>query len=388
MHEVSALQKTAQKTALFERHKALGARLVEFAGYMMPIQYPAGIIKEHLHTRKSAGLFDVSHMGIMWLSAPTYEPLARALELYLSTDILGLAPGTMRYTQLLTPSGGMRDDLMVVRPHELSETRQLMLVVNAACKEDDDLYLREGLASDAQVHLDSSWALLALQGPCAAAVLARYVPEVEAMPFMSVRSLNFVHGDVSMSMIVSRSGYTGEDGYELAMEARYAESVWDLLLSHPEVMPIGLGARDSLRLEAGLCLYGHELSADLSPVEAGLLWSIPKRRRMEGHFLGYERMKNEWEKGTSRKRVGIRFDDRAVVREGVSLFAQPEGDSVGTVTSGGFSPSLEASIAMGYVTSAIASPGTPLYARVRNTWCSGRIVPLPFVPHTYHRPPS
>jgi aminomethyltransferase len=381
MHEVSA----TQTTALFEHHKALGARLVPFAGYMMPIQYPGGILKEHLHTRESAGLFDVSHMGIIWLSAPSYGPLAHALERYLSTDILGLAPGTMRYAQLLTPSGGMRDDLMVVRPDQLSGTTQLMLVVNAACKEEDYAYIREGLPSDVHAHLDSSWALLALQGPRAAHVLARYIPEVEAMPFMSVRSLNFIHGDLSVPMIVSRSGYTGEDGYELAMEARYVENVWDLLLANPEVAPIGLGARDSLRLEAGLCLYGHELSPELSPVEAGLLWSIPKRRRVEGQFLGYERMKNEWEKGTSRKRVGIRFDDRAVVREGASIFAQQEGECVGTVTSGGFSPSLQASIAMGYVASESASPGTTLYARVRNNWCSGRIVALPFVPHNYHR---
>jgi aminomethyltransferase len=231
MHEVATLQ----RTALFECHKALGARLVPFAGYMMPIQYPVGIIKEHLHTREKAGLFDVSHMGIIWLSAPAYEPLAHALESCLSTDVLGLSLGSMRYTQLLTSSGGMRDDLMIVRPAQLPGITQLMLVVNAACKQDDYLYLREELGSDVHVHLDSSWSLLALQGPRAAAVLTQYMSDVEKMPFMSVQNLNFVHNTVSMPMIVSRSGYTGEDGYELAMEAKYTKSVWDLLLTHSDV---------------------------------------------------------------------------------------------------------------------------------------------------------
>jgi aminomethyltransferase len=374
-----------QKTPLFEQHQALGARLVPFSGYQMPIHYPNGIIKEHLHTRQSAGLFDVSHMGIIWVSAPKYEPLAEMLERYLPTDILGLQPGMMRYTQLLSTSGGVRDDLMIARPEGLKGKTQLMLIVNAACKEDDALYLRDALASSADIHLDSSWALLALQGPCAASILAPYISGVEEMPFMSVRSVECRHGALSIPLIISRSGYTGEDGYELAVEQSYVESLWELLVSHTGVSPVGLGARDSLRLEAGLCLYGHELNTDLSPVEAGLLWSIPKRRRIDNNFLGYDRLKKEWEQGTKCKRVGIRFDDRMVVRDGAELFSEKGGQKVGIVTSGGFSPTLQTPIAMGFVDSQYANCNTSVYACVRNAWCSGRIVSLPFVPHKYWR---
>jgi aminomethyltransferase len=368
------------RTPLHALHVELGARMVPFAGYDMPVNYPAGILAEHLHTRAGAGLFDVSHMGQALIEGPDHAASARALERLCPADILNLAPGRQRYTQFLNAEGGIVDDLMVTRPARTDG--RLLLVVNAARKAVDFDLLRAKLPADVRLTILDTLALIALQGPQAAGVLARFAPgqNVETMPFMSARSLRLSGVEAN----VSRSGYTGEDGFEISIPAESAKAFARRLLAEPEVRPIGLGARDSLRLEAGLCLYGHELDETIDPIEAGLNWSIQKRRRIEGGFAGVERIQAALASGPRRKRVGIRPEGRAPAREGAEIVNQA-GAVIGIVTSGGFGPSVGSPVAMGYVASESAAPGTPIGLIVRGKTLAASIVALPFHPHAYYR---
>jgi aminomethyltransferase len=365
------------RTPLYDLHVAHGARMVGFAGYEMPVQYPTGIITEHLHTRAQAGLFDVSHMGQVRLRGAS---AVGALEKLIPGDIEALAQGRMRYSLLLNETGGIIDDLMVTRLDD-----GLMLVVNAACKAGDIAHLKARLEPGVVVEPLPDRALLALQGPEAAAVLARFAPGVERMPFMSAAEITVAGARCG----VTRSGYTGEDGFEISVPNDQAVAVAETLLAQPEVAPIGLGARDSLRLEAGLCLYGHDIDTTTSPIEAGLAWTIGKRRRTDGGFPGAERILRELAKGPSRRRVGIRPDGRAPSREGTAI-TDAAGAAIGTVTSGGFGPSADADgkggpIAMGYVDPAHATEGTALSLVVRGTPRPARVVKMPFVPTRYYR---
>ncbi len=367
-------------TPLHGLHVELGARMAPFAGYDMPIHYSSGILAEHLQTRASAGLFDVSHMGQARLDGPNHAATALALERLCPADILALAPGRQRYTQFLNANGGVVDDLMVTRPP--GADGRLGLVVNASRKAVDFALLDQALPADVRLTRLDQAALIAVQGPVAARVLARLAPESEiaAMPFMSARPIRFG----ALATQVSRSGYTGEDGFEISLAAGEAEAFARRLLCESEIEPIGLGARDSLRLEAGLCLYGHELDETIDPIEAGLAWSIQRRRRAEGGFPGAARVQRALAEGPARHRVGIRLEGRAPAREGADIVSA-SGEPVGRVTSGGFGPSVGAPIAMGYVASAFAAPGTPLALMVRGKPLAARVAPLPFHPHAYHR---
>ncbi len=351
-------------------HRAKGARMVPFAGYEMPIQYE-GIVAEHTWTRTSAGLFDVSHMGQLVLSGPDCDA---AVEAVLPIDLATLKEGQQRYSLLLDEDGGVLDDLMVSRWPEA-----LYLVVNGATKWDDIATLREALPDDITLHHMDEHALLALQGPKAAEALARHVPEVAALTFMKFGRFLLAGHDVT----IARAGYTGEDGFEISLPAEAAAEIADLLCAEPEVKPIGLGARDSLRLEAGLPLYGHDLSPETSPIEAGLLFGINKRRRTQGGFPSAARIIREINEGTARKWVGLRLEGRLPAREGAEVFSGA--DRIGIVTSGGFSPTLEAPIAMAYVASEHAAPGSALEVEVRGKRLAATVVPTPFVPHRYHR---
>ncbi len=365
-----------KRTPLFELHRARDARLVPFAGYEMPLQYPSGILAEHRHTRSRAGLFDVSHMGQIELRGPD---CARALERLLPADIDGLAVDRQRYSFFTNERGGILDDLMIARTGEAA----LLLIVNAACKHQDAELLRAGLSGSVEVVPREDLALLALQGPEAAAVLARLAPAVADMAFMESRELSLD----SLACRISRSGYTGEDGYEISVPADHAMALAERLLAEPEVAPVGLGARDSLRLEAGLCLYGHDLDRDTTPVEAELVWAIQKRRREAGDFPGGDVIRRQMAEGPPRLRVGLRPEGRAPVREGAVL-STDDGREVGRVTSGGFGPTVEAPIAMGYVAREIAAVGGELTASRRGRSVACRVCPLPFVPHNYHRKTS
>jgi aminomethyltransferase len=367
-------------TPLYEMHVRLGARMVPFAGYEMPVQYRDGIIAEHLHTRAAAGLFDVSHMGQAFLAGADHATAAQALEALVPADILNLAPGRQRYSQLLNDQGGILDDLMVTRSDDPDEDGVLMLIVNASRKHDDFAHIEARLPADVKLVRADHRALIALQGPQAAAVLSRYVPDAPAMAFMSARAARFA----GIECHISRSGYTGEDGYEISVNAKRIGAVAERLLDAPEVKTVGLGARDSLRLEAGLCLYGHDIDEATSPVEAGLAWSIQKRRRAEGGFPGAERIQRELAEGPSRRRVGLLPEGRAPAREGTEI-RSADGDAIGTVTSGGFGPTVNGPIAMGYVSQRFAEPGTPVVLVVRGKELVARVVALPFVPHRYHR---
>ncbi|HWB48866.1 MAG TPA: glycine cleavage system aminomethyltransferase GcvT [Stellaceae bacterium] len=358
-----------RKTPLYALHVARGAKMVPFAGYAMPVQYPTGIIAEHLHTRAKAGLFDVSHMGQVALHGVT----AAMLEALVPSDIVALPDGRMRYTLLLNDRGGIIDDLMA-----LNVGGALRLVVNAATKDGDVAHLRARLGPAAGVELHEDLALLALQGPEAAAVLSRFAPGVATMPFLSCAQVG--------ELFVTRSGYTGEDGFEISLAGARAAEFAEQLLAEPEVAPIGLGARDTLRLEAGLCLYGHDIDETTTPAAAGLAWTIGKRRRTGGGFPGAARVLRELSEPPPRRRVGIRPDGRAPAREG-SAVIDAAGKPIGTVTSGGFSPTLNAPVAMGYVDRAQAEPGTALSVVVRDVARPARIAPLPFVPTRYYRAP-
>jgi aminomethyltransferase len=368
------------KTPLHALHIELGARMAPFAGYHMPIHYRTGVLAEHLHTRKAAGLFDVSHMGQALIEAADHAAAARFLESLCPADLLNLAPGRQRYTQLLNENGGIVDDIMVTRPPGADGA--LRLVVNAARKDVDFALIRERLPSGVRLTPLPDAALIALQGPLAAATLARLAPGegLGTMPFMGARPARIA----GLETFVSRSGYTGEDGYEISLASAQAESFARVLLRQRDVAPIGLGARDSLRLEAGLCLYGHELDETVDPIEAALAWSIQKRRRVEGGFPGAERVQAALAHGPGRQRVGVRPDGRAPAREGAEIVSA-DGVPIGVVTSGGFGPSVGAPIATGYVARAHAAVGTPIGLMVRGKPLSARVVALPFYPHAYYR---
>jgi aminomethyltransferase len=365
-------------TPLNALHRELGAKLVPFAGYEMPVQYTAGIVKEHLHVRSAAGLFDVSHMGQAQLTGPDFEAAAAALEALVPGDILGLKPGRLRYTQLLNAEGGMIDDLMVSRG---AKEQGLWLVVNASRKEIDFASISQALPAKVRLTFAPDRALLALQGPKAAGILSRLIPGAEKLGFME--SATFHRGPEPL--LISRSGYTGEDGFEISLSAAFAESFARSLLTQPEVLPIGLGARDTLRLEAGLCLYGQDMDEAVSPVEAGLSFSIGKRRRAGGGFPGAERVLRELAEGPKRVRAGLRLQGRAAARTGMAV-TDTAGNPAGQVTSGAFTPSAAASIAMAYVPAGYAAPGTELAAVIRGAPVPARVVPMPFVPHRYVRP--
>jgi glycine cleavage system T protein (aminomethyltransferase) len=378
MTETQSLPATLATTPLHALHLARGARMVPFAAYEMPVQYE-GIIAEHLHTRAAAGLFDVSHMGQAFLTGPDHDTTARALERSVGADLVDLGPGRQRYTQLLNEEGGIIDDLMVTRSADPDEDGVLMLVVNAARKAVDYEQVERALPPNVKLLRAEHRALIALQGPSAAAVLARHAPDTATMAFMSANTTRFD----GIECQVSRSGYTGEDGYEISVNAIRIRAIVERLLAHPEVKLIGLGARDLLRLEAALCLYGHDIDASTSPVEAGLAWSIGKRRRQEGGFPGASRILDELQRGADRRRVGLEMGGRIPAREGAEILV--EGAAIGKVTSGGFGPSLGRPIAMGYVDARFATPGTAVIVSVRGKELPARIVPMPFVPHRYYR---
>ncbi|MBR0730950.1 glycine cleavage system aminomethyltransferase GcvT [Bradyrhizobium japonicum] len=376
-------QDSLKRTPLHGLHVSLGGKMVPFAGYDMPVQYPAGVLKEHLHTRSSAGLFDVSHMGQLALRPKSgkVEDAARALERLVPQDIVAIAPGRQRYAQFTNPDGGILDDLMVANFGD-----HLFLVVNAACKDADEAHLRAHLSDDCIIDSLQDRALIALQGPKAEAALAQLCGEAPAMKFMDAGP----HKVAGLDCFVSRSGYTGEDGFEISVPATRAEHLARTLLENPDVMPIGLGARDSLRLEGGLCLYGHDIDTTTTPVEAALEWSVQKSRRSggarAGGFPGAETILAHFDNGASRRRVGLRTEGRAPVREGALLFADAAGgEPIGKVTSGGFGPSLNAPVAMGYVPTASSALDTKLFAEVRGQRLPLTVAAMPFVKNTYKR---
>jgi len=368
-----------RETPLRAVHEALGARMVPFAGYLMPVQYPAGIIAEHNHTRQKAGLFDVSHMGQAWLKGPDHETTSRALETLVPADIVSLEPGRQRYSQLLNDDGGCVDDLMISRSAYPGMEGRLYLVVNAGRKDVDYAYLQDRLPDGIELEPLPQWALLALQGPRAEAVLEALLPGVAKLEFMQGAPFEFEGAGV----YATRSGYTGEDGYEISVPNGKVEALWTALTAHDDVLPIGLGARDSLRLEAGLSLYGHELDETVSPVEASLLWSIPKHRREAGGFPGAARIQREIAEGPARKIVGIKPEGRAPAREGTVIMA--DGQEVGVVTSGGFGPTVAGPVALGFVPPALAKPGQKLDLMVRGKALPAEVVKLPFVQKSFKK---
>ncbi|PCD65372.1 glycine cleavage system aminomethyltransferase GcvT [Rhizobium phaseoli] len=378
MDDTAALK----KTPLHALHLSLGARMVPFAGYDMPVQYPAGVMKEHLHTRTEAGLFDVSHMGqvIVKAKSGSYEDAALALESLVPVDILSLAEGRQRYGFFTDDTGGILDDLMITHLDD-----HLFVVVNASCKEADLAHLQAHIGDQCDITLLNR-ALIALQGPRAVEVLAELWADVAAMKFMDVRHCR-LH---DVSCLVSRSGYSGEDGFEISIPSDKAEDVTMRLLEHPDVQAIGLGARDSLRLEAGLCLYGNDIDTTTSPVEAALEWAMQKARRAggtrAGGFPGSGRILSELENGAARRRVGLKPEGKAPVRGHARLYADAEGQTeIGEVTSGGFGPSVEGPAAMGYVPVSHAAAGTQVYAEVRGKFLPVTVSALPFVTPTYKR---
>lgn len=357
-----------KQTPLHALHAELGAKFVPFAGYDMPVQYPAGILKEHLATRASAGLFDVSHMGQVRLTGPDADV---QLERLVPGDIVALQPGEMRYTMFTNERGGVLDDLMVTRRAD-----DVFLVVNAGCKDADIALLRTALGEGA-VDYQADRALLALQGPGAVAALARLAPESAALGFMKAASVSIA----GTAAWISRSGYTGEDGFEISLPGAAADAVARLLLAQPEVAPVGLGARDSLRLEAGLCLYGNDLTPDITLIEAGLTWTISKRRREGGGFPGDAVIQAQIANGPARRRVGIQPEGRAPARAHTAVLGG--GEVIGEVTSGGFGPSAGGPVAMGYVARGFAKAGTAIELDIRGKRHAAAVVKLPFTPHRY-----
>lgn len=374
-----------ERTPLYALHVAQGARMVPFAGYEMPVQYAPGVLKEHLHTRSDAGLFDVSHMGQLIVRARSgrLAEAALALERLVPVDILGLKPGRQRYAFFTNETGGILDDIMIAHHGD-----HFLLVVNAACKAADEAHLRGQLSETCAIErLDR--ALIALQGPKAESVLARHVPACTGMLFMDVQPLEIL----GAPCVIARSGYTGEDGFEISVPADRANDVAAALLEDPAVMPVGLGARDSLRLEAGLCLYGSDLDQTTTPVEAGLAWAIQQARRRNGAraggFPGADIILDQIDGGTRRCRVGLLPEGRAPVRAAASLFASENAsDPVGRVTSGGFGPTVDRPVAMGYVPPALAAAGTVVFAEVRGKRLPVAVANLPFVPLRFKRGPS
>ncbi len=368
--------------------RARTSKFGDFAGYDMPLHFE-GLIQEHNWTRTHAGLFDVSHMGPCFFALPkghglegevAHKKVASLIERLVPADIQGLKPGQVRYTMITNEDGGVLDDLMIARPAEPAAAGDLYIVVNAGCKHEDWALIEAATKGEANLVRADDRCLLALQGPSAEAVARAVISDdLGAMGFMQVKRF-----DAFGRITVTRSGYTGEDGYEILVRAENAHDLAGAVLAHPEGKPIGLGARDSLRLEAGLCLYGHDLDPTTSPIEADLAWTIQKRRREAADFPGAKRILREYDLGAARKRVGIRPNDRAPAREGVEIFK--DGKKIGIVTSGGFSPVLNGPISIGYVEAAHAEPGTGLELMIRGQARAATVTPLPFVPHNYHRP--
>lgn len=360
------------QTALYDLHVELGAKMVPFAGYAMPVQYPLGVKGEHLHTRAKAGLFDVSHMGQVRL---TGENRVAELEKLVPGDIAILKPGRTRYSAFTQDDGTILDDLMITNAGD-----SLFLVINAACKDDDIVHMRANLGDGVSLEEIDDRALLALQGPDAAKVLARFAPAVADLKFMS-----FAEIDIAGSpCFVTRSGYTGEDGFEISVPNADAEALARKLLAEEEVEAIGLGARDSLRLEAGLCLYGNDIDTTTTPVEGDLNWIINKRRRAEGGFKGADVILDQLENGADRKRVGIKPEGKAPAREHTQIL-NSDGEEIGEITSGGFGPTVDGPIAMGYVAIEFSEPGTKIDLMVRGKARPAEVVELPFAPHRYFR---
>ncbi len=370
MNDTDETAKDLKATPLDALHREMGAKMVPFAGYAMPVQFETGIMAEHNHTRQAASLFDVSHMGQARLVG---SEAAAALETLVPGDYQGLAAGRTRYTLLTNEAGGIRDDLMATQQGD-----HLFLVVNAACKEADFAYIGDSIGDRARLEIIGHRALLALQGPAAADVLARFVPAARHMLFMTAEWLHIN----DLECLVTRSGYTGEDGYEISVAADDADALSRLLLGEDEVMAAGLGARDSLRLEAGLCLYGSDIDETTTPIEAGLAWTVNKRRRQEGGFVGADVILAQIKDGVSRKRVGIRPDGKAPARAHTEV-VDVDGAVIGEVTSGGFGPSVGGPVAMGYVETAHAEPDTAIGLVVRGKTLPARVVKLPFVEQRY-----
>jgi aminomethyltransferase len=377
-----------KRTSLYGLHLSLGAKMVEFAGYEMPVQYPDGVLKEHLHTRARAGLFDVSHMGQAFLktarmgqgSEAAHADVSEAIETLLPGEIRKLKKGGMRYSVLLNAEGGIMDDLMVTRPPRDDQQGTLFLVVNAACKDADFAHIGNKLEGRALLDIADDRSLLALQGPSAAKVLDGIVPGAAKQIFMTMAAYDWSGVD----LIVSRCGYTGEDGFEVSVPDDDAERLARAMLAHPDVAPIGLGARDSLRLEAGLCLYGHDIDTTTSPVEGNIAFALGKRRKEEANFPGAKRILSELANGPRRLRVGLRPEGRAPAREGTEI-VDMSGRKIGVVTSGGFGPTMNGPVAMGYVDFAHSKTGTPVQLMVRGKPLPASVADMPFVPHTYYR---
>ena len=378
-----------KQTALHAKHKALGAKMVPFAGYDMPVQYPMGVLKEHLHTREKAGLFDVSHMGQVFIMADdkSFETAAKALEKLVPADIQSLKPGQQRYSQFLNEAGGILDDLMISRLAMPGYEHVLYLVVNAGCKDGDYAHLEKHMPKGVQVQVkDDTLSLIAVQGPKAADVMSAFNPLISDLVFMT-------HTDLELSgpletpiwVHISRSGYTGEDGFEISIKHDDVERLTHALLAHEHVEAIGLGARDSLRLEAGLCLYGHDIDTGVSPIEAGLFWSIQKHRRSaDAGYLGAARVAADIANKSTKRLVGIQPEGRAPAREHTEI-QDMDGNIIGEITSGGFGPTAEGPVAMGYVARPFVKAGTPVNLIVRGKPRPAKIVKLPFAPHRYYR---
>lgn len=377
---MSASDHDLLRTPLYDLHVELGAKMVPFAGYDMPVQYPMGILTEHQHTRSGAGLFDVSHMGQIRLSAASFAAVAAALESLCPADFQVLKPGQQRYSFFTNESGGILDDLMVTRAGKGDDQDHLIMVVNAGCKDQDLAHLRAKLGNKLKIEPMFDRALMALQGPRAGAVMQKIAPKSADIKFMTGGPLN-VGG---MECFVTRSGYTGEDGFEISVPGGEADNLARKLLGDMEVKPVGLGARDSLRLEAGLCLYGNDITETTNPVEADLVWAIQKRRRAEGGFPGAAIIQKQIADGPPRKRVGILPEGKAPARAHTEI-ASVSGEIVGEITSGGFGPSVNGPVAMGYVRSDHAAIGTPLNLMVRGKALPAKVAAMPFAPHRYHR---
>ena len=375
------MTQSLRKTPLNALHREFGAKLTEFAGYEMPVQYRLGILGEHQHTRKKAGLFDVSHMGQVILSGQSYEETALALEKVLPMDVLGLEIGRQRYGFLTTDEGGILDDLMFSNRGD-----HIFVVLNAACKDSDIKYLRSLLEPNISIKEIESRALIALQGPASEAVLGKYHPQIKNMKFMDVETLTIDGAECW----ISRSGYTGEDGFEISIPAEAAEPITRSILSNQNVEFIGLGARDSLRLEAGLCLYGHDIDQATTPVEASLTWAIQKARRSNGSrangFIGSEIILKQFAGGTNKKRVGLLPQTRAPMREGVEIFAtETSKEAIGKITSGGYGPTVGYPIAMGYINREYANSKDDLFGELRGKRVPVKVSNLPFVPLNFKR---
>ncbi len=370
-------------TALHALHVALGARMVGFASYDMPVQYPLGVLKEHLHTRAKCGVFDVSHMGQAWLIGTAQQQVAESAETVLPADIIGLPAGKQQYTQLLNENGATLDDLIITKPAEQKYNDRLYTVVNASCKEADYAHMQAHMDGITIQRLENR-ALIAIQGPLSEAVLSAVVDGVQDLTFMSLKAFDWHTADGGVTeLLISRSGYTGEDGFEVSIVNAYATAFTERLLQNENAQMIGLGARDSLRLEAGLCLYGTDLDTTTTPVEAGLLWSIGNRRREQGGFIGASVIQNNIANGVARKRIGLDIDSKTPCRQGTNIFV---GDTkVGKITSGGFAPSIGKPIAMGYIDIAHSAIGTEVTLLVRNKRIPAKVCKMPFTPHKYKR---